>query len=91
MSLPLTQEGEHEHGAKPGRASLSHVHHCLKRLRHELEVTGIDRLALPRLATGVGGLDWNDVLPLIVQHLGDLSIPIYFDTLHAGQKAVEKG
>jgi O-acetyl-ADP-ribose deacetylase (regulator of RNase III) len=56
-----------------------------------LEVTGIDRLALPRLATGVGGLDWNDVLPLIVQHLGDLSIPIYFDTLHAGQKAVEKG
>jgi len=31
------------------------------------------------------------VQPLIVQHLGDLSIPIYFDTLHAGQKAVEKG
>jgi O-acetyl-ADP-ribose deacetylase (regulator of RNase III) len=88
----LTQDGEHGHGAKPGRASLSHVHHCLKRLRHELEVTGIERLALPRLATGVGGLDWNEVQPLVVQHLGDLAIPIFlYTTFHAGQKATEKG
>jgi hypothetical protein len=32
---------------------------------------------LPRLATGVGGLDWKVVKPLIWQHLGTLAIPIY--------------
>jgi O-acetyl-ADP-ribose deacetylase (regulator of RNase III) len=32
---------------------------------------------MPALATGVGGLSWSDVKPLIVQHLGDLQIPIY--------------
>jgi O-acetyl-ADP-ribose deacetylase (regulator of RNase III) len=49
-------------------------------------------LALPRLATGVGGLDWNEVQPLVVQHLGDLAIPIFlYTTFHAGQKATEKG
>ena len=33
----LTQEGEHTHGAKPGRATVTDVNHCLRRLRHELE------------------------------------------------------
>jgi O-acetyl-ADP-ribose deacetylase (regulator of RNase III) len=57
-----------------------------------MEVTGIDRLAMPRMATGVGGLDWNDVHPLIVQQLGDLPIPIFlYTTFHAGHKGVEKG
>ena len=45
---------------------------------------------LPRLATGVGGLAWEDVKPLVVQHLGDLKIPVYVYTVyHAGQKAAE--
>jgi hypothetical protein len=45
---------------------------------------------LPRLATGVGGLQWSEVFPLIEQHLGDLSIPIYvYTTYHQGQQASE--
>jgi O-acetyl-ADP-ribose deacetylase (regulator of RNase III) len=48
-------------------------------------VNVIGCLALPRLATGVGGLDWNEVQPLIVQHLEDLPIPILlYTTIHAG-------
>ena len=31
---------------------------------------------LPRLATGVGGLAWDDVKPLITQYLGDLAVPV---------------
>lgn len=86
----LTQEGEHGHGSKPGRASLANVNHCLKRLRHEIEKAGIKSLAMPKLATGVGGLEWRDVHPLIVQHLGDLPIPIYvYTTYHKGQQASE--
>ncbi len=88
----LTQEGEHGHGTKPGRATLSNVNHCLKRLRHELETSGAKSLALPKLATGIGALEWKDVHSLIIQHLGDLSIPIFlYTTYHPGQKAVEPG
>ncbi|MGE3166064.1 MAG: macro domain-containing protein [Planctomycetota bacterium] len=86
----LTQEGDHTPSSKPGRATLANVNHCLRRLRHELETQGIDSLAMPRLATGVGGLAWSDVSPLVKQHLGDLKLPIYiYTTYHAGQAAVE--
>jgi O-acetyl-ADP-ribose deacetylase (regulator of RNase III) len=88
----LTQEGEHEHGAKAGRATVANVNHCLKRLRHELEKAKVKGLAMPRLATGAGGLAWVDVKRLIVQHLGDLPIPIYiYTTYHKGQQANEAG
>lgn len=86
----LTQEGEHGHGARPGRASLANVNHALKRLRHEVEKAGITSLALPALATGVGGLEWKDVRPLIEQNLGDLPIPVFvYATYHKDQPADE--
>lgn len=88
----MTQEGEHTHGAKAGRATLANVNHCLKRLRHEVEKEKITSLALPKLATGVGGLVWSEVLPLIRSHLGDLSIPIFiYSDYHAGIQATEPG
>jgi O-acetyl-ADP-ribose deacetylase (regulator of RNase III) len=86
----MTQEGRHEQGARPGKASLTNVAHALTGLKKQLVADGIESLALPRLATGVGGLDWNDVLPLVRQHLGDLPIPVYvYSTFHAGVTADE--
>lgn len=88
----LTQEGEHTHGAKAGRASVANVNHALKRLRHELERSGVQSVALPRLATGVGGLDWSDVQPMLARHLGDLGIPVFvYTTYQAGHAASEAG
>lgn len=78
----LTQEGGFEHGARPGRATVENVNHCLRRLRHELEKEGITSVALPRLATGVGKLEWEEVRPLIDKHLGNLSIPIFVYTTY---------
>ena len=44
------------------------------------------------LATGAGGLDWADVQPLIVRHLGDLKIPVFlYATYHKGVQAKEPG
>ncbi len=87
----LTQDGAYEHGARPGRASISHVDHALKKLRHHIEQENVTSLALPRLATGVGGLDWNEVEPIIQKHLGDLEIPIFvYETYHKGEKAKEE-
>lgn len=86
----ITQDGTHGHGSKPGPASDASVNHCLKRLRHEIESQKITSLALPRLATGVGGMNWDHVKPLIQQHLGDLKIPIYvYTTYHKGMAAKE--
>ncbi len=88
----LTQEGSFDHGAKPGRATIANVNHCLRRLRHDLQHEKIRSLALPRLATGVGGLDWNAVRPLIETHLGDLAIPVFvYSKYQAGSPAVETG
>lgn len=88
----LTQEGEHGTKTKPGHATLSNVNHCLRQLRHELDKGEVSSLALPRLATGVGGLQWTEVYPLIQKHMDDLSMPIYiYTTYHAGQQTSEPG
>jgi len=85
----LTQEGDHA-ASSSGRASLPNVNHALRRLRHEIEARGIRSVALPRLSTGAGGLAWNEVKPLISQHLGDLGVPVFvYATYRKGQQAVE--
>ena len=68
------------------------VNHALRRLRHEVETAGVKSLAMPKLATGAGGLSWDVVRPLIDQHLGDLPIPVFvYTTYHKGQQAVQRG
>jgi O-acetyl-ADP-ribose deacetylase (regulator of RNase III) len=73
----MTQEAPTNHGSHPGRAQIKYVNHSLKELRKLIEKEGFKSVALPRLATGVGGLDWNQVKPLVEEHLGDLDIPVY--------------
>ena len=88
----MTQDGEHGQGSKPGKATVANVNHCLRRLQHELEKGEITSIALPRLATGVGGLDWKDVLPLVQSHLGGLKIPVFVYTHYVqGVQANEPG
>ncbi len=88
----MTQDGDHAHGSRPGKASIANVNHSLRRLRHELEKEGIESLALPAIATGVGGLEWRDVRQVIGQVLGDMPIPIYvYSTYHKDVQASEPG
>lgn len=86
----FTQDAAYDHGAKPGKASTEHLNHALKALRKWVESEGVTSLALPRLATGVGGLGWDEVRPLVEKHLGDLSIPVFvYVTYHKGEQASE--
>ena len=86
----FTQDAAYDHGAKPGRASAENLNHALKALRKWAETEGVTSLALPRLATGVGGMSWDEVHPLIEKHLGDLPIPVYvYVTYHQGEQASE--
>ncbi len=86
----FTQDPLPRSGGHPGRATIQHVGHALRELHKLATAEKFTSIALPRLATGVGGLEWKDVQPLIRQHLGDLDLPvIVYATYHAGQTASE--
>lgn len=72
----LTQDPAPGNHAHPGPATLANVNHALRKLRGFVESEGIPSLALPRIATGVGRLDWREVKPLVERHLGDVGIPV---------------
>jgi O-acetyl-ADP-ribose deacetylase (regulator of RNase III) len=87
----MTQEPAPDEKAHPGKATVHNVSHALKELRGIIEKEGLTSIALPKLANGVGGMDWGEVEPLIKQHLGDLKIPVVvYDTYEKGTAADEK-
>lgn len=87
----MTQEAAASNSAHPGKATVHNINHALKELRKIIDDEGIKSIALPKLATGVGGLDWHDVEPIIERYLGDLKIPvIVYDTYEKDKKATEK-
>jgi len=86
----ITQEGGYGHGARPGRATLKHVRASLRALVAIAAEEQFRSLALPRLSTGVGGLKWAEVKPVIEECLGALEIPVYvYAEYHPGMTAKE--
>ena len=86
----LTQEPSESAGGTPGGASLPNVNHALGELSGLIKKEKLASVALPRLATGVGGLDWAAVRPLIEKHLEPLGIPvIVYTTYRKGVPADE--
>jgi len=89
----LTQEPPegHHHTGHPGPAKVKYVNRALKRLAKLVKKEGWASIALPKIATGVGDLDWADVEPLMEKHLGELEADVYiYETFHAGEKADEE-
>jgi len=85
----LTQDPD-VHGGHPGQASVANANYALKELRKTIEKEGLKSVALPRLATGVGGLEWSAVEPLVQHHLGDLDVDVYvYTTFRKGVAAAE--
>ncbi|MEZ5540585.1 MAG: macro domain-containing protein [Pseudomonadota bacterium] len=88
----LTQEGGYGHGSRPGKATVKHVSDALRALAKMSASEPFTSIALPRLATGVGGLSWEEVWPVLQDRLGDIGIPVYVYTeYHAGERAQEPG
>lgn len=86
----LTQEPARSANQHPGQAKTEYVNHALKELKKLAEKEKFTSLALPRLATGVGGLNWSDVKPLLEQHLGSLGIPVYVYTEYRANQAANE-
>jgi O-acetyl-ADP-ribose deacetylase (regulator of RNase III) len=78
----FTQEAAYEKGAKPGKATVSYVSHALRQLRELAAAEKFTSIALPRLATGVGGLQWADVEPHIHENFAGTKIPVVIYTLY---------
>ena len=72
----MTQEPAEHNSGHPGKASLHNLRHCLKELAHQVEQNNIQSIALPKIATGVGGLDWKDVEPRMRSAGGSMSAVI---------------
>ena len=86
----MTQEAATGYNGHPGEATLSNVNHALKELAKIIKKKKIKSLAIPKIATGLGTLDWEDVRPLIYNRLKDLDIPVYLYSLYQkGEKAAE--
>ena len=78
------------HG-EANQASVASVDKALSALADLVAQRGIKSLAVPKIGTDVGGLDWREVKPLIEKHLGQLNIPIYLYTIfHKAIAAVEE-
>ena len=87
----MTQEPAKDNNANPGKATHANINHALKDLHKLIVENEIKSIALPKLATGVGGCDWEEVEPLIVKHLGEVKIPvIIYETYQKDKKADEK-
>ncbi len=86
----VIREGADAHDHRHGVATISHVNHALRALVKLVQKENFTSLALPRLGTGAGHLNWDEVLPLIENHLGQLDIPVYiYSTYRANQHANE--
>lgn len=64
-----------KHWRKPSR--IEYVEAGLKKFVDTCEEKGIKSIAFPKLGCGYGGLDWNDVRPLMEKYLRELPIEIY--------------
>ena len=76
-------------GGHPGPATIENVNHALRELRKAIEKDEIKSIALPKLATGVGKLSWEEVKPLIENHLGDLDCEVILYELYQAGVAGE--
>lgn len=87
----LTQSAAEGHGhGHPGRATSEYVNAALRALRHAVHEERFASVALPRLATGVGGMEWETVRPLVERHLGDLDVPVWLYTVYEAGRAAEE-
>jgi O-acetyl-ADP-ribose deacetylase (regulator of RNase III) len=67
---------------RPGPdASLDAIRTCVREMLIDAEVTGLPQVGVPRLGTGIGGLSWHDVAPVLRELAGRSSCELTVVTL----------
>ncbi len=76
----LTQEAPLNKVGHAGKASLPNINHCLHELEKEIEKRKIKNLAMTKISTGVGGLDWSEVKPTIEKFFAKSDVKVFVYT-----------
>ncbi len=88
----ITHENMESNDHHYNKATLLNIKHALSALVKIIAHEKLTSIALPRLGTGFGDLEWDDVWPLIESNLSGLDIPVYvYVVYHPGQPADERG
>ncbi len=88
----ITHENRENNDHHYDKATLSNIRHALTALVKIVTFEKLTSMALPRIGTGFGDLDWDDVWPIMENILGGLDIPVYvYVSYHPGQFADEHG
>ncbi len=86
----ITHENTERNDHHYEKATLHNIRQALDQLVKIIAFDKLASIALPKLGTGFGDLDWDDVFPLIENSLGGLAIPVYvYVTYYPGQPANE--
>jgi O-acetyl-ADP-ribose deacetylase (regulator of RNase III) len=86
----FTQDASEGRDAHAGKATLPNLNHCFKELKKEVKAQGFKSVAITKIATGVGGLKWEEVKPLMWESLADIGVPVYvYSTFKKGEAAKE--
>lgn len=70
----LATENHYRYGAKK-----EYIAKSLENLRSHMEQAGYTSVAIPRIGCGLGGLDWNEIRPLILEKLANAPFEIWLD------------
>lgn len=91
FSLFTQEEADHE-GGHPPKATIQNLNHALKNLVRELDSQHVNSLAITKIGTGVGGLDWNEVKQVIEKDLSTYEGKVFlYSTYKPKMMASEAG
>ncbi len=82
----IIKDGGYAHQPHLIKTSPSHIKHALHAFKKLAIKENFTSLALPRLGTGLGGIAWEEVLPIIYAELDELKIPVYVYVVYKAQK-----
>jgi O-acetyl-ADP-ribose deacetylase (regulator of RNase III) len=86
----FTQAAPHMSGGIPSKASLSNVNRALKNLVKELNHQSIKSLAITKIGTGVGGLDWHEVMAVLNKDLASFEGNIFVYSVFKAKMAAKE-
>ena len=70
----LATENHYRNGARK-----LYIESALYNLKKQMIEKGYTSVAIPRIGCGLGGLDWNDIRPLILSILKDVPFTVWLD------------
>lgn len=86
----FTQEEADHQGGHPPKATIQNLNHAMKNLVKELENQHISSLAVTRISTGVGGLEWSNVKEVIEKDLGQFGGKVYLYSSYRPKMVAEE-